>query len=109
VGGAYAEPALRALGWNGRFLVIGFPAGIPKIPLNLTLLKNCQIVGVFWGAAIARDPAQHAECIADLYKFYETGQIKAKITETFPLEDAVSALKLIEDRKAKGKIVLTMD
>ena len=109
VGGAYAEPAVRALGWEGRFLVVGFPAGIPKIPLNLTLLKSCQIVGVFWGAFTMRDPARNAEHIRELFDWYAEGRIRPRITATFPLERAAEALALIEDRKATGKIVLTVD
>jgi len=106
VGGAYAEPAVRALAWEGRFLVVGFPAGIPKIPLNLTLLKSCQIVGVFWGAFTMRNPAQNAEYVAELFRFYEEGKIRPRITASFPLEDAAKALALLEDRKATGKVVL---
>ncbi len=109
VGGDYAEPALRALGWEGRFLVVGFPAGIPKIPLNLTLLKSCQIVGVFWGAFTARNPAKNADYVAELFRFYEEGKVRPRITATFPLQDAAKALALIEQRKATGKIVLTVE
>ena len=108
VGGAYAEPALRCLGWEGRFLVVGFPAGIPEIPLNLPLLKNCQIVGVFWGAFVRRDPARHELLTQELFQMYEAGQIKPRISETFPLEAAANALALIETRQAQGKIVLTL-
>ena len=108
VGGDYAEPAVRALGWGGRFLVVGFPAGIPKLPLNLTLLKSCQIVGVFWGAFTMRDPKRNAEHIAELFQWYTEGKIKPRVTATFPLEEAAKALKLIEDRKATGKVVLTV-
>ncbi len=108
VGGDYAEPAVRALAWEGRFLVVGFPAGIPKIPLNLTLLKSCQIVGVFWGAFTMRNPAKNAEYVAELFDFYKTGKIRPRITASFPLEDAAKALKLLEERKATGKVVLTV-
>lgn len=108
VGGDYAEPAVRALAWEGRFLVVGFPAGIPKIPLNLTLLKSCQIVGVFWGAFTMRNPAKNAEYVAELFKFYEEGKIRPRITASFPLEDAAKALELLENRKATGKVVLTV-
>ena len=107
VGGDYAEPAVRALAWNGRFLVVGFPAGIPKIPLNLTLLKSCQIVGVFWGAFTMRDPARNAEHVAELFRWYAEGKIRPRVTARFPLERAAEALKLIEERKATGKVVLT--
>ncbi|MEO1240752.1 MAG: NADPH:quinone oxidoreductase family protein [Pseudomonadota bacterium] len=108
VGGDYAEPAVRALAWEGRFLVVGFPAGIPKIPLNLTLLKSCQIVGVFWGAFTMRNPARNAEYVAELFKFYEEGKIRPRITASFPLEGAAKALELLENRKATGKVVLTV-
>lgn len=106
VGGDYAEPSVRALAWDGRFLVIGFPAGIPKLPLNLTLLKSCQIVGVFWGAFIMRNPARHAEHVAELFHWYKEGKIRPRITARFPLENAADALRLIEGRKALGKVVL---
>ncbi|MEL7488667.1 MAG: NADPH:quinone oxidoreductase family protein, partial [Pseudomonadota bacterium] len=109
VGGDYAEPAIRALGWEGRFLVVGFPAGIPKIPLNLTLLKSCQIVGVFWGAFTMRNGARHAEHVAELFQWYTEGKIKPRVTESFPLSEAAEALKRIENRAAQGKIVLTVD
>lgn len=109
VGGAYAEPALRALAWKGRFLVVGFPAGIPKIPLNLTLLKGSQIVGVFWGAAVRREPAGHAENMAELFALYEKGQVRPRIHARYPLEKAADALTLMQDRKVLGKVVLTVD
>jgi len=107
VGGAYAEPAVRALAWEGRFLVVGFPAGIPKIPLNLTLLKSCQIVGVFWGAFTMRDPKGHAENVRELLTLYTDGKIKPRVTARYPLEDAGKALQDLEERRATGKIVLT--
>tara|TARA_R110002012_G_scaffold56442_4_gene144603 strand:+ start:1700 stop:2689 length:990 start_codon:yes stop_codon:yes gene_type:complete len=106
VGGAYAEPAVRALAWKGRYLVVGFPAGIPKIPLNLTLLKGCQIVGVFWGAHTVQEPKAHAENMADLFRMYAEGQIKPRISARFPLEKAADALNLMQDRKVLGKVVL---
>ena len=109
VGGDYAEPAIRALAWEGRFLVVGFPAGIPKIPLNLTLLKSCQVVGVFWGAFTMRDPARNAAHIAELFQWYTEGKIKPRVTKTFPLANAADALKEIEGRRAQGKIILTVD
>ena len=108
VGGDYAEPAVRALAWKGRYLVVGFPAGIPKIPLNLTLLKGCQIVGVFWGAHTLREPADHAENMADLFAMYAGGQIKPRISASFQLADAADALRLMEDRRVLGKVVVTM-
>lgn len=109
VGGDYAEPAVRALAWEGRFLVVGFPAGIPKIPLNLTLLKSCQIVGVFWGAFTMRDPAKNAEYVRELFEFYADGKIRPRITAAFPLEKAADALTLMMDRKVLGKVVLTLE
>jgi NADPH2:quinone reductase len=109
VGGDYAEPAVRALAWQGRFLVVGFPAGIPKLPLNLTLLKSCQIVGVFWGAFTMRDPKRHGEHVAELLRWYAEGKIRPRVTAKFPLEKAAEALKLVEDRQVQGKSVLIVD
>lgn len=109
VGGDYAEPAVRALAWNGRYLVIGFPAGIPKIPLNLTLLKSCQIVGVFWGAFTMRDPVKNAGYVKELFDLYSAGKIRPRITATFPLEKASDALTLMMERKVLGKVVLTVE
>ena len=109
VGGEYAEPAIRAIAWEGRFLVVGFPAGIPKIPLNLTLLKGCQIVGVFWGASTVRDPKGHAANVAELFQMYADGKIKPRISASFSLEDSADALVMIQDRKVLGKIVVTLD
>jgi NADPH2:quinone reductase len=108
VGGAYAECALRAMNWEGRFLVIGFPAGIPKIPLNLTLLKNCQIVGVFWGAFTAREPEAHEANIAELFRLYLDGKIRPRVSAHFPLENGADAIRWLADRKATGKIVVTV-
>ncbi|MCE8517222.1 NADPH:quinone oxidoreductase family protein [Ruegeria pomeroyi] len=107
VGGAYAEPCLRAMAWQGRYLVVGFPAGIPSIPLNLTLLKGCQIVGVFWGASVFRDPKGHAENVADLFRLYAEGRIKPQICARFPLDQAGAALEMMQDRKVLGKVVIT--
>src|SRR5471032_125987 len=87
VGGDYAEPALRSIAWEGRYLVIGFAAGdIPRIPLNLALLKGCDIVGVFWGAAVARDPAAHQRNVKELLDLYAAGAIKPHVSEHFALE-----------------------
>jgi NADPH2:quinone reductase len=108
VGGDYAEPSVRALNWEGRFLVIGFPAGIPKLPLNLTLLKSCQIVGVFWGAFVARDPKGHAENLADLFRLYKEGAIRPHVSNTYPLERAADAIRELSERRAKGKVVITI-
>ena len=109
VGGDYAEPFLRSMAWNGRFLVVGFPAGIPKIPLNLTLLKSCQIVGVFWGAFTMRDPAQHEKYLAELFEMYSNGQVKPRITKQFALNNAAKAITYVAERRALGKVVLTID
>ncbi|MEM9014741.1 MAG: NADPH:quinone oxidoreductase family protein [Pseudomonadota bacterium] len=109
VGGDYAEPALRAMAWEGRYLVIGFPAGIPSIPLNLTLLKSVQIIGVFWGAFTMRSPDLNAQYVSELFSLYNEGKIKPRITATFPMEDAKKGLQLLEGRKATGKIVLVTD
>ena len=108
VGGDYAEPAVRALAWKGRYLVVGFPAGIPKIPLNLTLLKGCQIVGVFWGAHTARESQNHVENMGDLFRLYGEGKIKPRISASYPLAQAGDALNLLSDRKVLGKVVVTM-
>ncbi len=109
VGGDYADPALRAMDWNGRYLVVGFPAGIPSLPLNLTLLKSVSVVGVFWGAAVARDPQGHAANMAELMQFYAEGKIRPRVSETYPLERAGEAIKALGDRKALGKIVVTVE
>jgi NADPH2:quinone reductase len=108
IGGDYAEAALRAIGWEGRFLVIGFPAGIPKIPMNLPLLKVCEIVGVFWGAFARRDPAANARNTAELFALYEKAAIKPRISERFPLERAGEAIAWLSGRRAIGKVVVTM-
>ena len=109
VGGDYCEPALRAMDWNGRYLVVGFPAGIPSLPLNLTLLKSVSVIGVFWGAAVARDPAAHMANMADLLKLYAEGKIKPRVSRTFPLERADEAIQALGDRTAMGKIVVTVE
>lgn len=106
VGGDYAEPSVRAMNWEGRFLVIGFPAGIPKLPLNLTLLKNCQVVGVFWGASTMVDPAGHQENVKELFELYAAGKIKPFISSRYTLDDAGDAITELMERRAKGKIVI---
>lgn len=106
VGGDFAEPAIRALNWEGRFLVIGFPAGIPKIPLNLALLKSCQIVGVFWGAFTLVSPDKHQANVDDLFAMYSTGQIKPHVTSRYPLSAGAEAIQELSDRRAKGKVVV---
>ena len=109
VGGDYAEAALRSTAWEGRFLVIGFPAGIPRIPLNLALLKGCDIVGVFWGAAVARDPAAHQRTVAELMALYAAGKVRPHVSERFPLSRAGEAISHLAARKALGKVVVTID
>ena len=109
VGGDYAEPALRAMDWNGRYLVVGFPAGIPSLPLNLTLLKSVSVIGVFWGAAVARDPKAHAANMAELMQMWKDGKIKPRVSCTYPLEEAHEAIKALGDRTAMGKIVVVTE
>ena len=109
VGGDYSEAALRAIAWEGRFLVVGFPAGIAKMPLNLTLLKSCDIRGVFWGAFAAREPERNAANIAELFALWGAGRIGPRISETYPLERAHEAIAKLESRGAIGKLVVTMD
>lgn len=108
VGGDYAEAALRAIAWEGRFLVVGFPAGIPKIPLNLALLKGCQIVGVFWGAFTARDPLANQTNNRELMELYTAGRIRPYISARYPLEQAGRAISDLAERRALGKIVVTI-
>lgn len=108
VGGDYAEPALRAIGWEGRYLVVGFAASdvIPKVPLNLALLKGCQIVGVFWGAFTAREPARNRANLAELTKWVLEGKMKPLVSKTYPLSKAAEALNDMAARKVQGKVVL---
>ncbi len=108
VGGDYAEPALRAMDWCGRYLVIGFPAGIPSFPLNLTLLKSVSVVGVFWGAAVARDPKAHAQNCKELFDLYKAGKIRPHVSNSYPLDKAPDAIRELQDRKAQGKVVVVM-
>lgn len=108
VGGDYCEPALRAMNWNGRYLVIGFPAGIPTPPLNLTLLKSSSIVGVFWGASVAREPNLHKANVRDLFTMYAEGKIRPRISARYPLADGGKAIRALMDRTATGKLVVTM-
>lgn len=107
VGGDYAEPALRAMNWEGRYLVIGFAAGdIPRVPLNLTLLKGCDIVGVFWGASMARDPKTGLANLTEITKWIAEGKLKPHVSERIPLARAGEAIRLLMDRKAQGKVVV---
>ena len=106
VGGDYAEPALRAIGWEGRYLVVGFPAGIPRLPLNLTLLKSCDVCGVFWGAFAARDPQANAAHIEHLFQLWREGRIAPRVTEMFPFERGGDAIAKMAARGAIGKLVV---
>ncbi|MGH8285684.1 MAG: NADPH:quinone oxidoreductase family protein [Steroidobacteraceae bacterium] len=108
VGGDYAEPALRTLNWEGRYLVVGFTAGIPRPPLNLVLLKSSAVMGVFWGAWVARSPAGFQAQIRELIAWYEAGRIKPRISARFPLERAPEAIRIVSERRAVGKFVVTM-
>ena len=109
VGGKYAELALRAIAWEGRYLVVGFAAGeIPKVPLNLVLLKSCDVRGVAWGAWNERKPEDHRAIVAQLMQWCVEGKLKVHIHAEFPLEKTADALKVLADRKAMGKVILTM-
>ncbi|MDB5720942.1 MAG: NADPH:quinone oxidoreductase family protein [Alphaproteobacteria bacterium] len=108
VGGDYAEPALRAIAWEGRYLVVGFPAGIPRLPLNLTLLKSCDVCGVFWGAFAARDPEANSAHIETLFRLWREGKIAPRVSRTWPLDHAGEAIAHMAARKAVGKLVVTM-
>ncbi len=109
VGGDYSEPAVRAIAWEGRFCVVGFPAGIARLPLNLTLLKSCDVCGVFWGAFAARDPKANAVHIATLFDLLKSGKINPKVSASFPLARGGEAITMLADRKAIGKVVVTMN
>ena len=106
VGGDYAEPAVRALNWEGRFLVVGFPAGIPKLPLNLMLLKSADVVGVFFGAMTVMQPDIHQQNMSDLFALYADGAVRPHVTDSYPLESAASAIGSLMNREAKGKVVI---
>ena len=107
VGGDYAEPALRATAWEGRYLVVGFAAGdIPKIPLNLALLKGCQIVGVFWGAFKGREVEAHNANVDELLKLYGDGHLKPHISSIYSLEEGSKAISDLAERKARGKVIV---
>ena len=110
VGGPYSEPALRSTAWGGRFLVIGFASGeIPRIPLNLPLLKGCDIVGVFWGAFLKRDARQTRAHLGDLVQLFAAGKLKPAITRTYSLGATAEALTDLQERRVKGKIVIVPD
>lgn len=108
VGGDLFEQSLRAIARKGRMLVVGFASGvIPKLPTNLVLLKDCQVVGVFWGQFTQLEPDVNAQNIRDLIQLFEDGKIKPLISKSYPMEKAVDALQDILARKVKGKVVLT--
>lgn len=108
VGGPYSEPAFRSLAWRGRHLVVGFAAGeIPKLPLNLALLKGASLVGVFWGDFTRREPRAFAESLAQLGRWYAEGKLRPHVSQTLPLAKAAQALELMAARQVKGKVVLT--
>jgi len=109
VGGQYTEPAFRSLAWRGRLLVVGFAAGdIPKLPLNLPLLKGAAVVGVFWGDFARREPKEFAASMKQLGRWYAEGRLKPHVSQTLPLARAADAIKLLASRQAKGKVVVTM-
>jgi len=109
VGGDFSEQAFRAIAWNGRFLVIGFASGpIAKMPLNLALLKGASLVGVFWGSWSAREPNESQNNFSELIKMVDDKKFTPLVTEIFKLEDHASAFACIEERRAKGKVILSM-
>ena len=107
VGGAYTEPALRGIAWRGRFLVVGFANGeIPRIPLNLVLLKGCAIVGVFWGDFTRKEPEAHRANTRELVEWVAAGELRPLISERFPLARGIEALRAVKDRKVTGKVLV---
>ena len=109
IGDQYAEPALRAMNWEGRYLVIGFAAGeIPRIPLNLTLLKGCDVLGVFWGASTQRNPQAAQDNLNEMVKWITEGKLHPHVSAKFPLAEGGKAIRMLMDRKALGKVVVTM-
>ncbi|MFW6300418.1 MAG: zinc-binding dehydrogenase [Oceanicaulis sp.] len=108
VGGDFAEPALRASGWDARYLVVGFASGpIPKIPLNLALLNSRNIMGVFWGAWVGREPKANAQNMKEIFDFFEAGELKPQISASYGLDDVQNAFEDLMERRVKGKVVLT--
>lgn len=107
VGDRYAEPAFRSIAWNGRYLVIGFAGGqIPKLPLNLPLIKGASIVGVFWGAFTAHEPELHAENMREILGWYREGRLRPHVSARLPLDRGAEAIRMLMDRKATGKVIL---
>lgn len=109
VGGAHAEAALRATNWLGRYLVVGFPAGIPRIPLNLVLLKGCDVRGVFWGESTVRDPGGFVRGLGQLTAWFADGTLRPRISARYPLEEAAAAIRAMMDRRAIGKLLVEVD
>ena len=108
VGGEFAEPAVRSMAWNGRYLVIGFASGpIPEIPLNLTLLKGCSLVGVFWGRFSGEEPEVNLSNIHELWALFAEGKLNPVVTDVFPLEQYEDAFNCLIERRARGKVILT--
>ena len=109
VGGDFSETAFRSIAWNGRFLVVGFAAGtIPKIALNLALLKGASIVGVFWGAFTQAETAEHLKNVKELWTMFAEKKLSPTVTDVFPMEDYVLGFKHLTERKARGKVILTI-
>lgn len=107
VGGDLSEAALRATGWRGRYLVIGFAAGqIPKLPLNLVMLKGCDVLGVFWGDAIVREPEAHRDNMEQLLAWMREGRIRPHLHAVYPIEETARALRELADRKVQGKVII---
>jgi NADPH2:quinone reductase len=110
VGGRFSEPALRSIAWSGRYLVIGFAAGeIPKLPLNLPLLKGCSVVGVFWGASVQHEPERAHANARQLVDMLGDGRLEPHVSATFPLAEGGQAIRHLADRKAEGRVVVTND
>jgi NADPH2:quinone reductase len=109
IGGELSEKALRAMAWRGRFLVVGFASGeIPKIPLNLLLLKGCAILGVYWGEFVKREPTVHRENMEQIFDWTAKKVLSAHVHDVLPLEDIARALNLLKARKVQGKILLSV-
>ena len=107
VGDKLAEPAFRSIGWNGRYLVVGFAGGnIPSLPLNLPLIKGASIVGVFWGAFTQAEPLEHQANMRELLEWYAAGKLRPHVSRTFTLDEGPAAIRWMMDRKATGKVVL---
>lgn len=109
VGGDYCDPAIRCIGWEGRYLVIGFTAGIPRLPLNLTLLKSCDVRGVFWGGFTERDPERNRANVERLFGWLREGRIRPRVARRFTLEQGGEAIDWLRRREAVGKAVVVME